>query len=124
MIFPLLQLLMSPYLKFLDSSLWATDLYFCFSILYLDFIYLFWAALCLCRCMQAFSVCSVQASHHGGFSCYGEQALGSAGSVVVAHRHEESSRTRDRTCAPYTGRQILNHWTTREVYLILSITPF
>ena len=26
-----------------------------------------------------------------------------------------SSQTRDWTCVPYIGRQILNHWTTREV---------
>ena len=26
-----------------------------------------------------------------------------------------SSLTRDRTCAPYIAKQILNHWTTREV---------
>ena len=26
-----------------------------------------------------------------------------------------SSLTRDRTLIPYTGRRILNHWTTREV---------
>ena len=32
-------------------------------------------------------------------------------------RHVESPRTRDRTCVPCIGRQILNHWTTREVQL-------
>ena len=26
-----------------------------------------------------------------------------------------SSPTRDKTCAPCSGRRILNHWTTREV---------
>ena len=34
---------------------------------------------------------------------------------LVALRHVESSRTRDRTCVPCTGKRILNHWTTREV---------
>ena len=30
--------------------------------------------------------CDVQASHYGGFSCRGAQALGAWASVVVAHR--------------------------------------
>ena len=34
---------------------------------------------------------------------------------LVALWHVGSSRTRDRTCVPCIGRQILNHWTTREV---------
>ena len=43
-----------------------------------------------------------------------------AGSVLVAHGycslyHVESSRTRDLTQVPCSGRWILNHWTTREV---------
>jgi len=33
----------------------------------------------------------------------------------VALRHMKSSQTRDQTRVPCTGRQILNHWTTREV---------
>ena len=33
----------------------------------------------------------------------------------VALQHTESSRTRDRTCAPCTGRQIPNRWIPREV---------
>ena len=31
--------------------------------------------------------------------------------------HVESPRIRDQTCVPSIGRQILNHWTTREVQL-------
>ena len=48
-------------------------------------------------------------------------ALGTWASVAVVHRascspqHVGSSWTRDRTCVPCIGRQILNHWTTREV---------
>ena len=86
------------------------------------------------------SCCSEQASHCSGFSCCGawalsawalvaaaqelisggSQALDRAGSAVVAHgldapRYVESSRTKDRTCVPCTGRQILIHCTTREV---------
>ena len=33
----------------------------------------------------------------------------------VALRHVGSSRTRDQTCVPCIGRQILNHWTAKEV---------
>ena len=36
-------------------------------------------------------------------------------SAWVALQHVESSWTRDRTHVLCTGRQILNHWTTREV---------
>ena len=43
-----------------------------------------------------------------GFSSYGPRA-------GVAPGHVGSSRTRDRTHIPHTGRQILHHWTTREV---------
>ena len=38
---------------------------------------------------------------------------GGAGLVVLGL--VLSSLTRDLTCVPYTGRQILNHWTPREV---------
>ena len=63
--------------------------------------------------------CGGQASHRGGFSCCGAQALGCWASVAVAHglvapRHVGSSWIRDRTCALCIGRQMLNHWTTRE----------
>ena len=34
--------------------------------------------------MQAFSSCGARASHCGGFSCCGAQALGARDSVVVA----------------------------------------
>ena len=36
---------------------------------------------------------------------------------LVAPQLVESSWTRDRTHVPCIGRQILNHWTTREVLL-------
>ena len=53
----------------------------------------------------------------------------SQASLVVAHRlstfctqtqlshgmWELSSLTRDRTLVPYIGRQVLNHWTTRDI---------
>ena len=34
---------------------------------------------------------------------------------LVAPKHVESSPTRDQTHVPCIGKQILNHWTTREV---------
>ena len=34
---------------------------------------------------------------------------------LVALKHMDSIQTRDRTHAPYIGRQTLNHWTTNEV---------
>ena len=35
-------------------------------------------------------------------------------SSLVAPQDVRPSQTRDRTCVPCIGRQILNHWTTRE----------
>ena len=49
------------------------------------FIYLFLAALGLRCCAWAFSGCGARASHCGGFSYCGAQALGAGASVVVAH---------------------------------------
>ena len=67
------------------------------------------------------------ASHCSGFSCHRAQALdrglpqlwrmGSAGP-----QHVESSQTRDQTCGHCIGRQILNHWTTREVHSHVFLT--
>ena len=66
------------------------------------------------------SGCGAQASHCGGFSCCGAQALEPQASVagehgLVAPWHVESSWTRDQTPSPGTGRQILIHCTTTEV---------
>ena len=52
-------------------------------------------------------------SEQGLLTCHGAWALGCTG--LVAPKHVESSQTRDGTHVPCTGRQILNHWTTREV---------
>ena len=52
---------------------------------------------------QAFSSWSEQGPTHG----------------LVALQHVESSWTRDWTHFPCAGRQVLNHWTTREVLLCL-----
>ena len=87
------------------------------------------AGLCLCCCTWAFSSCIERGCsslpcadfYRGGFSCCGAQALrrvdfsscGTRG--LVASWHVESSQTRDGTGVPCIGRQILKHWTTREV---------
>ena len=94
------------------------------------FIDLFLAALGLCGCTQAFSSCDEQrllsscgawASHCSGFS-RGAWALGHkywaqylCPTSLVASRHTGPSWTRDQTYVTWIGRQILNHWTTREV---------
>ena len=43
---------------------------------------------------------------------------------AVTPRHVESSQTRDRTCVRCIGRQVLNHWATREVLLMPSDFTF
>ena len=48
------------------------------------YLYLFLAALGLCRCLQAFSSCSAQA-YCRGFACWRAQVLGCVGFRVVAH---------------------------------------
>ena len=94
-------------------------------------------------CAQAFSSCGewellsshdVQASHCGHFFCCRawalERGLSSCctlASVVSTSQHVESSQIKDGTCVSCIGRQIHNHWTTREVLsdiLISSLLPF
>ena len=67
----------------------------------------------------AFSSCSAQVSHcSSSFCCRAldlrSEDFRSSGMGLVALRHLGSSWTRDRTRLPCTGRQILNHWSTRE----------
>ena len=99
-------------------------------------MYLFLAVLGLRCCVQAFSSCSKQelpsTVAYGlltvGFSCCRAWALEWEASAVVAHGLSfsvwpvGSSRTRDQTLVPCVGRQILNHWITREVLTELSIS--
>ena len=70
--------------------------------------------------------CGAQASHCSGFSC-GARALGTWASVVLrscVHRFSSSTECEifpDQGSNPCsTGRQILNHWTTREVPTFLT----
>ena len=60
------------------------------------------------------SSCGAQAPHVAA-SLAAEHRLGSGGTRFAASRHVESSQTRDRTGVPWIGRQIPNHWPTREV---------
>ena len=85
-------------------------------------ISLFLALLDVHCCMQAFPSCDErgllyscgeQAFLCSGFSCCGAWALGCE--CLVASWHMLSSQTKDQTRVPCTGRQILNHWITREV---------
>ena len=60
-----------------------------------------------------------RASHYRGLSCCGAQAPDAQAQQLwhtglVAPRHVGSSQTRARTRVPCIGRQILNHWATRE----------
>ena len=100
------------------------------------YFFTFLDVLSLCCCTWTFSSCGEQSllpscsaqvslwwllllqktsARATGFSSCGEQAL-------VALRHVKSSRTRDWTHGPCTGRRILNPWTTREVlYAIIFV---
>ena len=104
------------------------------------FIYLFWVALGLHCCSQAFCSCrergcsSLQCmhSHCSGLSCCRARALGTQASVAAALRlsicgtrayfpqHVESSQTRDQTHAPCIGRRILIYCTLGEFRVIFK----
>ena len=43
------------------------------------------------------------------------QSTSSKAHKLSCLQHVESSQTKDQTCDPCIGRQILNHWTTRQV---------
>ena len=95
------------------------------------------AALGLHCYAEAFSGCSAQASHCGGFSCRTAQALGTQASVaadrglwslgsVVALGLScptacEIFWTRDQTGVPCIGRQILNHWASVVAQIVKNL---
>ena len=101
---------------------------------FLKYIYIYiLAVLGLCCCMWAFSSCGEQrllsscgawAPHCCGFSCCRTWAQSLWLTGLVALRPVWSSWTRDRTCVPCIGRQILNHWTIREVlnWFLMNVT--
>ena len=95
---------------------------------FLLFIY-FLAVLGLHWCTWAFSSCGAWDSHCGGVSCCRAQVLGTwVQQLWCMHLdalwHVESVWTRDWTCVPCIGGQILNHWTTREVQHFSSKSSF
>ena len=55
------------------------------------------------------------------FSCIAQNAMQSLQlwhKLLPCSMWDLSSPTKDRTCVPCIGRQIFNHWTTREVSII------
>ena len=68
-------------------------------------------------CCGGLSCCRAQAPGHSGFSSCSSQApgLGLSNCGSAAPRRVESSRTRNGTCVPCNGRQMLIHCSTREV---------
>ena len=113
---------------------WGVEIHLFFQEL-VSCVYLFWAALDLRCYTREFSGCGewkaallLQGAGFScsGFTCWGPWALGTRGSVGVAHKlsclqHVGSSRIRAWTCAPCIGQQILNHWTAKEVHQELFI---
>ena len=104
------------------------------------FIYLFLVLLGLCCCTWTFLVAAsrgISSLQCTGFSlssvsCCGAQTLSTWAPVVAACRcssygaralatlqYFESSLTRDQTCVPCIGRQILIHCATREVLVTI-----
>ena len=77
-----------------------------------------------CGELRLLSSCAAWASHFRGISCCRTQILGYMGLAVVAQglsclQPVESSQIRDQTPVPCIGRWIFNHWTTREVLVLL-----
>ena len=85
-------------------------------------------------CMWASSTWGARASHRCGFSHCGARAQGTRAQELPltgpraqtqqlwvhglsCPEHVKSAWTRDQIHVPCFGRQILNHWTTREVHL-------
>ena len=69
-------------------------------------------------CVQTFS----SLSHCGGFFCCGAEAVGSES--LFAPWHMGSFQTRNQSGVPCIGRQILIHWTTKEVLAIFWLDWF
>ena len=106
------------YIFFFSHFYWHTVDIYCFLFCFFN---LFLAVLGLHCYMRTFSSCSTWASHWGSFSCqawalrhvdfssWGTQAYELPQSIW-----ELSSEPGEQTHVPCIGRQIPNHWTTRE----------
>ena len=122
----------SRIISFNQLSKKVSHLYFFFNFIYL---FLLFAVLGLSCCALAFSslasrgysLVAVHGLLNAGASLVAEHRLQACGLQqpwlmgLVALQHVRSSWIRDQTCVPCTGRQILNHWTTREVPLCLFL---
>ena len=128
--------LFSCHLMTVSSDVFGFLFLFCVHICYRFLVFfpktLFLTVVCcLCRvlscsgcCEQGLLLsCSAQASHCGGLSCCGAWApvfgLSSYGAWAQLPQYVESCWTQDGTCVPCIGRQIPNHWDTREVLLYI-----
>ena len=82
-------------------------------IIYLQLYWVFIAAHGLFLVVKAGATLlwSAWASHWGA-QALGAQAQQFLHTSFVVPLHVGSSWTRDQTCVPFIGRQILNHWTT------------
>ena len=115
----------------------SSGIFFCLQFLLKKkkrFIYLFFAGLGLC-CVCRLSLVAMNRGYsswqYTSFSLWWLLFLQSVDSRTQAQylwhtglvtlRHVGSSWTRDRTCVPCTGRQILNHWAIREVLWFLHL---
>ena len=89
---------------------WPLNRSFSCYLFILLFIYLF-GCLGSLLCTQYLLLC------RAGFSLVVARMLSSCSAwAYLSHSTWDlTSLTRDRTCFPCIGRQILNHWTTREV---------
>ena len=86
--------------------------------------FFFWLRWVFVAARELLSSCSAQASHGSGSSCWGARQLGSRAcrlqqlwcSDLFVPQHVEPSQVRNWTYVPFIDRQMLNHWTTREVH--------
>ena len=83
------------------------------------FTYLVLTAPGLCCCTRLSPVVVLGLLRRWLLWLWSTGSLGCRASAAVAPQHAGSSWTRDRTSVLCTGRQILNHWTTRKVLLFV-----
>ena len=141
-----LELHLKTMIQSCSMYLFVSD-FFCSSILgvYQQFFVFFFkifknsflAALGLRCCMQAFSSrgeqgyssgCGAWACRWGGFSLWSMGSRAQAQQLwptgLIGPRHMGSSRTRSQTHVLCVGRQILNHWTIREIPVVRFLFVF
>ena len=114
---------------FVDPLFFPFFLFLNYVFIFLHRVYIAACELSLVALSRAALHCSAWAFPGSGFSRCGAQAVGVQAQWLrtqaqrllistcglVALRHVGSSWTRDQSHAPCIDRQILNHWTTREI---------